>query len=160
MVEERIRITEALKEEQKSIGTHPNMTRLMINYLQKLSPITLHSVNGVLGAEEMTDLVDQQMLIGEHNFKAGWWTKVWKEKHDYLQNNGHNIKYSGGKWTPRAMKVVWNYVETLEVPKRFDSWRKQGEGTGNLTRMAGEGRLGSIQQLPSSRQAQNSILTN
>ena len=95
MVEERIGLTWALKEEKKIIRTHPNMKRLMINYIQELSLITLHRANRVLGAEEMTDIVDQQILIGEHNFEAGWWTKVWKENHNSLQNNGHKSKYSG-----------------------------------------------------------------
>ena len=112
MVEERTRLTEAFKDKQRKIGTHQDMTRCMIQLLQETGD-TIRYNERVRTVEGLATLLDRQRSIGYKNFETGWWSKAWKEQHDQMRQTGHCSRYSGDKWAPRAMKIVWNYIDGL-----------------------------------------------
>ena len=110
MVEERTRLTEKFKEEQIKIGTHQAMTRIMIQLLQDTEEEMRHHGHRI-DADGLGTLRVRQRNIGYGNFESGWWTTAWKEQHDQMRRRGHRSRYSGDKWAPRAMKIVWDYID-------------------------------------------------
>ena len=70
MVEEQTRLTEIFKEEQKKIGTHPDMTRCMIQLLQETETIWYDNKHVSL-VEGLGELLARQEIIGHSNFETG-----------------------------------------------------------------------------------------